>query len=93
MAPAPPSHTRVFRVTLEHPGADEGYYTLAGKRYGPFATPEEAEHHLLGRIRAWKARARSLGGDVHRRTHLEIAVTLPADVPFEGGEAPTPWVR
>lgn len=82
---------RVFRVVLEHPSAHEGWYTLAGRRRGPYRSPELLEADLLGQVRAWNTRAGELGGWVWRRTHLEVVVTLPEGVPVDGGEALTPW--
>lgn len=78
--------THVYRVTAEHPSPTEGWYALAGRRYGPFASPEAAELHLLGVVRRWRDRARQLGGDVQRRTAVEVVVTLPDDAPVEGAE-------
>lgn len=81
----------VFRVVLEQTD-DAGYYTLAGQRRGPFPSPELAEADLVDRLGKWRGAARALGGWVWRRTALEIVVTLPDEVPVEGGEPLTPWV-
>lgn len=87
------THTRSFRVVLDQVDVHEGYYELAGRRHGPFVSPEAAEAHLLTVLRRWRDRAAQLGGHLVRRAPLEIVVTLPVDVPFEGGEALEPWVR
>ena len=78
---------------MEFPGPEERWYTLAGQRYGPFYSQEEAEDHLLERIRAWRDRAEALGGWAWRRSHLELVVTLPDEVEVAGGEPLTPWFR
>lgn len=86
-----PHRDHVFRVRLEH-GSNQGWYTLAGQRRGPFASPELAEIDLLARIAEWHRAARALGGWVWRRTPLEVVVTLPDHVPVAGAEPLTPWV-
>lgn len=81
-----------FPILLEHPAPDEGWYTLAGIRRGPFATPDALEADLLARLQRWDAHARTLGGWAWRRAHLELVVTLPDNVPVEGGSPLAPWV-
>jgi hypothetical protein len=63
---------------------DHGY-TLAGQRRGPFASHEAAEVDLLQLLKGWSARAESLGGWCWRKTEREIVLTVPENVPIEGG--------
>lgn len=81
-----------FLVTLEHvPGSLEGYYTLAGVRRGPFASPEDLERDLLTVLARWHARAQELGGWVYRPVANQVAVVLPEGVPVDGGGRVVPW--
>lgn len=81
-----------FAVELEYiPGATEGHFTLAGRRYGPFASPDEAERFLVQIVRRWRKRAEELGGWVYRPIATQVVVVLPEDVPVNGGTEIVPW--
>lgn len=83
--------THTYCVTIEQDGA-VGYYVLAGRRCGPFDSPEASELHLVQTIQRWRARAHALGGYLVRRTWLEVLVVLPEHVEARHADPPTDTV-
>lgn len=83
---------RVFHITIEYAPERVGYYTIAGVRHGPFATPDAMELDILQLMERWNRRAKHLGGHVWRRTHQDLVVSLPERQVIEGGEPLEAWV-
>ncbi|MEQ1570012.1 MAG: hypothetical protein ABMA64_30540 [Myxococcota bacterium] len=81
----------LFPVTLEHPLPGEGWYTLAGTRYGPFRDPDQLDDDLATRVRGWDRYARRFGGWAVRRGYAVVVVTLPDPARIDADGAP--WVR
>lgn len=82
----------MFQLRFAHDAdVDVCWYTLAGRRHGPFLSLQLAEVDMKARLQLWVQAATGIGGSVFRRSPEEVIVTLPKAVLTDRSSGFWPW--